>query len=133
MVQSSANADTTAAIKQLDVDKDGKISFEELHQWWIQLYCPKQINKKEVAKKKSKGVDTKKEAEALFTFYDKDKSGSLDHAEFTAFLKELSSSLGLVSPSAKDITDAIALVDANKDGSIAFAEFFAWWNTMYGS
>lgn len=79
----------------------------------------------------SKGLKTKLDEldkaelqviQQIFQHYDTDESGAIDSTE----MREIAVSLG-ENPDTEDFKESMLALDYNKDGTISFTEFIAWW------
>ena len=68
---------------------------------------------------------SKDEVRETFEHFDRDQNGTIDAAEFAQLLEALG---GGFSPA--EAKAGLAVVDANKNGRIEFAEFYRWWSEL---
>jgi len=115
------------AMKQLDVDGNESISFEEFSQWWTDMYA----TIKEQWSPMTEAIS--EEAKQMFKHYDGDSSGYLERNEFSQFLTEFCVAVGMQKPSRKQVEDAVKEMDKNGDNKISFEEFNHWWVTQVGN
>ena len=95
-------AEVADALRQLDADGSGSISFEE-YLGWFEVY----------------------DLQSEFERYDTDQSGSINRREFL----KLTRSLGLTL-TRKEAETVFARLDASSDGAIGFDEFLPWWRRV---
>jgi len=103
---------------ELDVNGDGKISWDEFRGWYSRVHANFKKGTKEEATFEGK---------ALFRAYDRNHSGSLDAREFATFLHDLYQSLGRPLPTTAEVQETMKAVDTNGSGKIEAQEFHKWW------
>jgi len=61
-----------------------------------------------------------------FDYFDEDKNGQIEVAEFTRLLK-------VIEPTStpEQASDGFNIIDTDHNGSIDFAEFLAWWQSCW--
>jgi K+-dependent Na+/Ca+ exchanger-like protein len=97
--------DVHQTMQHVDLDKDGKISFDEFAHWY------------------SASEDRVKiELLQAFNRYDKDSSGYIDHKELKSLLDEMHGSV-----SEDFVKDIMEKLDQDKDGQLSRSEFEAWY------
>ena len=95
-------AQEAAALKELDTDESGCVSFEEYVKWFEQF-----------------------DMQLEFEKYDKDSSGSINKREF----RKLTLNLGL-NLSRKELDHIFTHLDDDNNGTITFEEFHPWWRSV---
>lgn len=101
--------------RQIDLDGDGFVSFEEFDIWWC-------LNG-------GKNKFQLKDAREIFRELDTDGSGTLDKAE----LMQLCHHLGMKSLTDKQATKLMNEIDVDGDGDISIDEFDIWWQENGGA
>ncbi|TPX43516.1 hypothetical protein SeLEV6574_g05020 [Synchytrium endobioticum] len=109
----------TMAVRVLDVDGDGSISYDEFFKWWSQ------DQRFESLRLSPQDFEMLNKAVQQFQKYDKDVSGSIDVREFSALHKDLARQ-GLTR---KGVAATLEDFDSNKDGKISFNEFIQYFHT----
>eukprot|EP01089_Gocevia_fonbrunei_P020863 TRINITY_DN7871_c0_g1_i1.p1 TRINITY_DN7871_c0_g1~~TRINITY_DN7871_c0_g1_i1.p1 ORF type:complete len:185 (+),score=34.81 TRINITY_DN7871_c0_g1_i1:39-557(+) len=109
---------------ELDINNDGKIGWVEFSRWYQRIYL-----RMHPPRESDKAANF--EAYGIFSYYDKDKSGSIDRREFDSFLTELYQSMRCDLPSKAEVDEAFTTIDKNGNGKIDFNEFSNWWTVKW--
>lgn len=108
----------------VDHDHGDKITFKEFFSWWCSP------DKATFITFYHKNPEWALYAVDLFKYYDKDRTGELEHKEFEEMFTEFSESphevLKSVWEKNKDISSVIKAIDKKGSGKIDFDEFFSW-------
>ncbi|TPX33581.1 hypothetical protein SmJEL517_g03565 [Synchytrium microbalum] len=107
------------AVRILDVNGDGNISYEEFIQWWSK------DQRFETLRLSPEDFENLNRAVKNFQKYDKNLSGVIDVKEFPALYKELSAH-GLTT---KGLAATLEDFDSNRDGKVSFNEFIQYFQT----
>jgi Ca2+-binding EF-hand superfamily protein len=106
-----------AATQQLDKNGDGRISYEEFMSWWSrgeQRFSSLELSER-AQKQLAASID-------FFKYYDKDRSGTIDRAEF----KPVYESLKAAGHQLGTIDQALTALDKSGDGLISLNEYVNW-------
>ena len=86
--------------------------------------------KQQIQARNQSGVseDSLKEFSIMFKYFDKDKSGKLNHQEFKSCLRALGYDLPMVEEEQPDpeFDEILAVVDPNRDGYVSLQEYIAF-------
>ncbi|KJE93370.1 hypothetical protein CAOG_04169 [Capsaspora owczarzaki ATCC 30864] len=104
------------ALKMLDENGDGKISYNEFAQWWQQQ---DRFNKLTYDEEEIRSVTA---AVKYFQHFDKDKSGTIDANEFKALYKDLLKNGFRIGT----VEQALSTLDSNGDGHVSLREYVDW-------
>eukprot|EP00004_Rigifila_ramosa_P006004 TRINITY_DN1668_c0_g1_i1.p3 TRINITY_DN1668_c0_g1~~TRINITY_DN1668_c0_g1_i1.p3 ORF type:complete len:121 (-),score=41.54 TRINITY_DN1668_c0_g1_i1:55-417(-) len=102
-----------AALRLLDKDGNGKISFVEFDAW---IRTNDKFKKLEKAQMSNMGA-----AVAMFKKYDKDLSGSLTIEEYKLLCEDLGQKY-----TPAQLETALKALDKDSDGKVGFNEFLDW-------
>ena len=108
--------DLRLAMRDLDTDGDGMLSYEEFMVWWRTNDRFSSIRASDANSK------LRQEAAAVFKKYDTDLSGDISRQEFAKLHRELQREK-LVK---QNLDECIMQLDQNGDGIIQFNEFITW-------
>jgi len=61
-----------------------------------------------------------------FDYFDADKNGHIEVAEFTRLLKVIEPTA-----TAKQAAEGFKIIDSDNNGSIEFSEFLIWWQSCW--
>jgi len=110
-----------AAFSLLDTDRDGRIGIEEFYRWYR---SKNRLLKLEEAKQKEVQI-----AVELFMQYDKNRSGSIDHAEWLKLWRQLfgnEGKQGRMKPDYLISAEKYMKELSGKDGRITLDEYLTW-------
>ncbi|XP_065843185.1 troponin C, skeletal muscle-like isoform X2 [Oscarella lobularis] len=111
------DVELVAAMRTLDKDSSGKITYDEFQAWWRQ--GPSRFATLQLTEEEEKKLES---AISFFKYYDKDMSGELDRKEFEPVFKSLTGAghqLG-------SLDDALKTLDKSEDGKISLNEYIGW-------
>lgn len=117
------DAELAQAMKVVDTDKSGSVTYDEFQKWW----------KNEDRFKRLSGVDEKEEERlsktaAFFQYYDKNKNGDLSKDEFKALHAQLSNTPGYM---LGDFESCWTALEAGGAGAgVNFNAFVAWLQSL---
>jgi len=109
-------AELELAIKRLDSNGDGQISYEEFTIWWKQdeRFAKLQLSEDE--------LETLQEAVAVFSQYDVDRKGTIDSEKFKGLYDHLVS----LNMTTKTLDSCMRDLDSDGNGEISFNEYVEW-------
>jgi len=138
-----------AAMRWMDKDNTGRVSFEAFQNWWTSWRSGMQADRKstahlhvssaldvEKAKRRSERSATEdlmaaherivgdKKMRSTFSSIDTDGSGSLDAEELGVFVRKLKPTR-FMGP--RQVAEAMSEMDSDGSGRVSFDEFAAWW------
>jgi Ca2+-binding EF-hand superfamily protein len=102
--------DLLSVMQEMDIDADGRISFEEFNDWWILNF--------------EKNVYQLRDPKEVFRELDTDGSGVLEKKEVQILLQQL----GMKKISKRDLGQLMADLDSDSDGVVTIDEFCFWWS-----
>jgi len=102
-------------LAQLDLNKDGKVSFSEFKKWW------ESPNNFEIFEKQN--IKLVQQLTTLFQHHDKDRSGAITVDEFEKFHKALTAK-GMTK---KSFDETLLEMDADKDKKVTLNELVKWY------
>ena len=117
-----------AALNDIDDNKDGKLSFEELKPVIMQ-FVKAMINRDNTVQEETiEDVIQDKEkiekiAKTLFKQVDKSGTGEIGKEDLKAFMMKVSQQIGYALPTDKQVECKLKKLDLNKDGTLNFNEF----------
>eukprot|EP00800_Vazella_pourtalesii_P006789 TRINITY_DN18917_c0_g1_i1.p1 TRINITY_DN18917_c0_g1~~TRINITY_DN18917_c0_g1_i1.p1 ORF type:complete len:155 (-),score=49.25 TRINITY_DN18917_c0_g1_i1:9-473(-) len=105
--RSTSKSEMERILKRMDMNKDGKIEYEEFVDYMNQekVICQDNVSEEEKLAR-------------MFKIFDKDGSGSIDHTELQAILSMTGESID-----DEEVALIMEEVDKDKNGSIDFEEF----------
>ena len=105
--RSTSKSEMERILKRMDMNKDGKIEYEEFVDYMNQekVICQDNVSEEEKLAR-------------MFKIFDKDGSGSIDHTELQAILSMTGESID-----GEEVALIMEEVDKDKNGSIDFEEF----------
>ncbi|KAI9011297.1 hypothetical protein BC832DRAFT_550293 [Gaertneriomyces semiglobifer] len=106
------------AVKKLDVNGDGRISYDEFINWWRQSDRFKHLQLSEAQQARLQ------QAVAYFDYFDTNKNGTINKSEFTSMFEDLVKN-GLVQANASH-DQVWGELDTSSDGDVSFNEFTEW-------
>ncbi|KAL9656545.1 hypothetical protein ABK040_005307 [Willaertia magna] len=112
----------TAIQMYMDVDSNGKISFDEFYNYWLKL-----VGDNNFLNDDSVRLYRLTYAANLFRKFDGTGNRRISLSEFEPFYKELYQNYNA---SMYDINLALNYIDKDKDGEISFQEFINWLNWL---
>ena len=125
-----AKGDIESYYKVLDINKDGKVTFEDLEQLCIKYLIPQEKMSYSTTqfqvKKYSSEVEQKLDvARRLFQQFDTDKSGYLEESEIGKLMKATYEMMGITNytPSNQDIKTWIKLANPKYEGRVSLPEY----------
>lgn len=99
-------------VKQIDRDKSGTVSLQELEFWWQQ----------QSEEARNQLTDTGEDLEELWSEIDADGSGELDEDELRAVLERMGLAMG-----PRKLQRMMKLLDTDGNGTVSKDEFAVWW------
>ena len=109
-----------AALQKIDNDNSGMISYDEFTKWWRQgegRFSKIRLTDAELKRRQ--------QAAAIFAHFDKDRSGTIDRAEFGGLYRMLAHH----NLTKRSEEMCLRELDANGDGSLQLNEFVEWLET----
>jgi Ca2+-binding EF-hand superfamily protein len=113
-----SDEELSLAVKKLDVNGDGKITYSEFIQWW------RQQDRFQLFKLDEQTSQVISAYINYYRYFDKDNSGSVDATEFRALHADLVKN-GYGSYLTNADSD-LAKLDTSGDGTVCFNEYIAW-------
>lgn len=113
-VPQSALGDVLA---EMNMDGAGQVDERDFVRWWR--------TSSKFAHTDEAGLQRLQSAAAYFRYFDTDRRGSIDRAEFARLYADLVRN-GLVDGAAHTAEGVLASLDADKSGTVSFNEFIAW-------
>ncbi|TPX57731.1 hypothetical protein PhCBS80983_g03621 [Powellomyces hirtus] len=111
-----SDKELTLAIRMLDVDGNGEISYAEFIKWW------QQENRFKSLQHSPSDLATLTEISHEFQRFDKDHSGCIDVREFRMLYADLVKR----KMTKKTLAGMLEELDNNRDGKISFNEYVSW-------
>lgn len=106
-------AELEEALKQMDDDSSGEVSFSEFYAWWT---------KDETQATFQKAIKRMEAVKEVFDTLDEDSSGALSRKEVKRLADSLNAKL-----THRDLDAAMREMDEDGDGEVDFMEFYSWW------
>jgi Ca2+-binding EF-hand superfamily protein len=120
-----------AALASLETADPNRVTWDEFRTWWAGVSAsrtkkPSPRQRAAAARPAPAVIDEERveqDLQAVFTRFDRDKSGSIDARELASILE----ALGL-EPDDDELRTIFARLDADKSGRISLDELRVWWN-----
>ena len=113
-------------MKALDLNKDGKLSFEELKPTIIEiiktLYNLEAQQEEQAIQEEDEMISEQQMMKDVFEQIDTDGSGFIEWNELENFMNTFSELMGKEKPGKKQIDQIFKIMDKNKDGKLSFDE-----------
>ncbi|KAL6042446.1 Calmodulin [Balamuthia mandrillaris] len=104
------------AVKRLDMNGDGGISYEEFVHWW------RTDDRFKILQLSEEEQESLASCAKYFRFFDKDDNGQLSREEFRAVHKNLVEN----NYTRKSFEELLADLDTDNDGHVSFNEYVQW-------